>query len=141
MNADLQDYKFTELTERIIKAFYKVYNTLGYGFLEKVYEKALLLEFGRMNISVVSQSPIKVFYLAEVVGEYYADILVENNVILEIKAVKNLTAEHEAQLLNYLKATNIEVGLLLNFGPEPGIKRKAFNNKRKNGTLIYADER
>lgn len=131
MSADLQDHKFKELTEKIIKAFYKVYNTLGYGFLEKVYENALLLELKTMNISAVSQSPIRVFYQEKVVGEYYADIMVENKVILEIKATKGIDAKHEAQLLNYLKATDIEVGLLLNFGLEPGIKRKVFNNNRK----------
>ena len=131
MNADLQDYKHSELTEKIIKAFYKVYNTLGYGFLEKVYENALLLELKNMDLHALSQEPIKVSYEGVIVGEYFADVLVDGKVILEIKAAKTLLNEHEAQLLNCLKATNIEVGLLLNFGPKPEIKRKAFNNNRK----------
>ena len=131
MNADLRDFKYQELTERIIKIFYRVYNGLGYGFLEKVYENALMIEFKREGIPASSQSPIKVFYEAEVVGEYYADILADNKVIIEIKAAKHLAEEHEAQLLNYLKATDIEVGLLLNFGPKPEVKRRAFDNFRK----------
>ncbi len=131
MNADYHDYKYKELTHKIILIFYKVYNKLGYGFLEKVYENAMKIEFRKENIPAVSQSPIKVSYDNEIIGEYYADLLVDNKVIVEIKAVKNLSDEHEAQLLNYLKATNIEVGLLLNFGPKPDIKRKAFDNLRK----------
>mgnify|MGYP001570900473 FL=1 len=131
MNADLQDYKYSELTEKIIKVFYKVYNTLGYGFLEKVYENALLLEFKYLNLQALSQTPINVLYNGVIIGEYFADILVEGKVILEIKAAKALSVEHEAQLLNYLKATNVEVGLLLNFGPKPEIRRKAFDNSRK----------
>ena len=131
MNAELQDYKHSELTEKIIKAFYKVYNTLGYGFLEKVYENALLLELKNMDLHALSQEPIKVLYDGVIIGEYFADVLVDGKVILEIKAAKTLLNEHESQLLNYLKATNIEVGLLLNFGPKPEIERKAFNNNRK----------
>ena len=123
--------KHKELTERIIKIYYKVYNTLGYGFLEKIYENAMMIEFRKAVIPAVSQSPIKVFYEAEITGEYFADILVDRKVIVEIKAAKNLIIDHEAQLLNYLKATDIEVGLLLNFGPEPEVKRKVFDNSRK----------
>jgi GxxExxY protein len=111
--------------------FYKVYNKLGYGFLEKVYENAMEIEFRKESIPTVSQAPIKVSYDKEIIGDYYADLLVDNKVIVEIKAVENLSDEHEAQLLNYLKATNIEVGLLLNFGPKPEIKRKALDNLRK----------
>ena len=132
MNADYQDYKYTELTEKIINIFYRVYNKLGYGFLEKVYENAMVIECKKEDIPVTAQSAIKVHYDDEIIGEYYADLLVDNKVIVEIKATKSLTEEHEAQLLNYLKATNIEVGLLLNFGPKPKIKRKAFDNLRKN---------
>ena len=131
MNADFQDFKHKKLTERIIEVFYRVYNKLGYGFLEKVYEKAMTIEFKKENIPVVSQSPIKVVYKSEIIGEYYADLLVDSKVIVEIKAAKWLAEENEAQLLNYLKATDIEVGLLLNFGPKPEIKRKAFDNTRK----------
>jgi len=131
MNADYQDFKYKELTEKILEIFYRVYNKLGYGFLEKVYENAMMIEFKKENISAVSQSAIKVLYEGEIVGEYFADILISNKIILEIKAAKNVAEEHEAQLLNYLKATNIEVGLLLNYGPKPNFKRKAFDNKRK----------
>ena len=131
MNTDYQDIKHKKLTEKIIRIFYKVYNELGYGFLEKVYENAMMIEFGREDIPAVSQSAIKVFYEDQVVGEYFADILVADKVIVEIKAARNLAPDHEAQLLNYLKATDIEVGLLLNFGPKPEIKRKVFDNDKK----------
>ena len=131
MNTDYQDFKYKELTEEIIKIFYNVYNKLGYGFLEKVYEKAMMIECNKEGIPAVSQYPIKVSYENEIIGEYYADIVVNNEVIIEIKAARQLAREHEAQLLNYLKATDIEVGLLLNFGPEPEVRRKAFDNIRK----------
>lgn len=119
------------ITEKILKAFYKVYNTLGYGFLEKVYEKAMLIELKKLGLNCTNQQPIKVFYEDENVGDYYADILVENCVILELKAAENITKEHEFQLINYLKATNIEIGLLLNFGKKAQFKRKIFTNDRK----------
>jgi GxxExxY protein len=131
MNTDMQDIKYKELTEKIIKIFYKVYNKLGYGFLEKVYENAMIIEFGKEGIPAVAQSSIKVSYEDEVIGEYYADILADDRVIVEIKATRTLASEHEAQLLNYLKATDIEVGILLNYGPKPEIKRKVFDNLRK----------
>ncbi len=124
-------YKHTEITDKIIAAFYKVYNTLGYGFLEKVYENALAIELCKQGTEVRAQAPIKVFYESEVVGEYFADLAIANAVIVELKAAKTLADEHEAQLLNYLKATPYEVGLLLNFGPQPQFKRKAFENVRK----------
>jgi len=131
MNTDYQDIKYKKLTEKIIKIFYNVYNALGYGFLEKVYENAMMIEFRKANIPAVSQDPIKVLYDEEVIGQYFADILIDQKVIVEIKAAKSLAIDHEAQLLNYLKATDIEVGLLLNFGPKPEIKRKVFDNFRK----------
>ncbi|MCK4321685.1 GxxExxY protein [candidate division WOR-3 bacterium] len=131
MNADLQGFKYKNLTERIIKVFYKVYNNLGYGFLEKVYESAMMLELKKSGIPALAQFPIDVTYAGETIGEYFADILVDNKVIVEVKAAKSLVEENEAQLLNYLKATRIEVGLLLNFGSKPEIKRKAFDNSRK----------
>ena len=131
MNTDYKDSKYKELTEKIIGIFYKVYNNLGYGFLENVYENAMVLDFKKENIPAVSQYAIKVLYEDEIVGKYFADILVDGKVIVEIKAAKNLVLEHEAQLLNYLKATDKEVGLLLNFGPKPEFKRKIFDNFRK----------
>jgi GxxExxY protein len=121
-----------DITDKIIKAFYTVYNTLGYGFLEKVYENALFIELSRMGLKVIKQLPIKVHYDGQQVGEYYADFLVENFVIIELKAAEGIIEEHEYQLLNYLKATEIEVGLLLNFGKKPQFRRKVFQNLNKN---------
>ena len=131
IHTDFQDAKFKTLTQAIIAIFYKVYNKLGYGFLEKVYEKAMMYEFKKAGIPAVSQSPIAVMYEDEIMGEYFTDILVDDKVIVEIKAAKSLASDHKAQLLNYLKATDKEVGLLLNFGPKPEISRKVFDNNRK----------
>jgi GxxExxY protein len=108
-----------------------VYNVLGYGFLEKVYEKALKFELEKAGLVVERQKPINVYYETELVGEYFADLLVENKVIIELKASESICEEHENQLINYLKATEIEVGLLLNFGKKPEIKRKVFSNINK----------
>ena len=124
-------YKYYDLTEQVLRDFYTVYNTLGYGFLEKVYENALFIELSNHNLVVYQQHPITVKYSGNVIGEYYADLVVNELVILEIKATKFLMDEHEAQLLNYLKATPYEVGLLLNFGPKPEHRRKSFDNDRK----------
>ena len=121
----------SDITEKIIKAFYKVYNTLGYGFLEKVYENALAHELEKAGLHIVQQKPIEVYYDELLVGEYFADLFVENAVIVELKAVESLHEIHEAQLLNYLKATEAEVGLLLNFGPEPEFIRKVLTKSRK----------
>lgn len=120
-----------ELTAMVIQAFYTVYNALGYGFLEKVYENALAIELRRHGLRVQQQAPIKVFYAGQVVGEYFADLLVEDKVIVELKAAEALSPAHEAQLLNYLKATGISVGLLLNFGPKPTFRRKIFTRAPK----------
>jgi GxxExxY protein len=119
------------ITDKIIQAFYKVYNTLGYGFLEKVYENAMLIELRKMDFTVENQLPIKVYYEGHIVGDYFADVIVVNKVILELKVAETLMEKHECQLTNYLKATEIEVGLLLNFGPQPQIRRKIFTNDRK----------
>ncbi len=123
--------KHEETTKEIIGAFYTVYNTLGYGFLEKVYERAMAIELRKRGMQVVCQYPITVTYDGQVVGEYIADMLVEDRVIVEFKAVRRLLTEHEAQLLNYLNATVYEVGLLFNFGPKPEFIRKVFDNDRK----------
>ncbi|MGN8226008.1 GxxExxY protein [Gracilimonas sp. BCB1] len=121
----------SELTEKIIQCFYTVYNSLGFGFLENVYEKSLLKELKECGLNADSQVPINVFYKKELVGKYFADIIVEDIVIVELKAINRLSAEHEVQILNYLKATNIEVGLVFNFGSKPQIKRKIYTNDRK----------
>ena len=123
------DYKYSDLTEKIIKCFYNVYNALVYGFLEKVYQNALLIELHNAGLFVQAQKQIKVFYNKSVVGEYYADIIVNDCVILELKAAEAVVVEHEFQLINYLKATEIEVGSLLNFGKKPEIRRKIFTNE------------
>ena len=107
-----------------------MYNTLGYGFLERVYGNALLLELTKMGLSVEKQKQIKVYYEGKDVGEYFADLIVEGLVIVELKASEYLCEEHEFQLINYLKATEIEVGVLLNFGRTPEIKRKVFSNEK-----------
>ena len=131
MSTDFKTLRQNEITHKIINAFYQVYNNLGYGFLEKIYENALLIELEKRNVPAQGQCPIQVFYEGYLIGEYFADILVNEQIIVEIKAAKNLTLEHEAQLLNYLKATDIEVRLLLNFGPKAQVKRKLFDNWRK----------
>lgn len=120
-----------DLTDVILKTFYEVYNELGYGFLEKVYQNALLIELRNKGLEVSPQKKIKVFYKGNEVGDYYADIIVENKVILELKAAEYVVEEFENQLLNYLRGTNCEIGLLLNFGKKPEFRRKIFENKRK----------
>ena len=130
------EYRHADLTQLVIQAFYGVYNNLGYGFLEKVCENALVIEVRKLGLEVVAQAPIRIVYAGQVVGEYYADLLVAGRVLVELKAAACLAPEHEAQLLNYLKATPYEVGLLLNFGPKPEVKRRAFDNARK-GSLAW----
>jgi GxxExxY protein len=129
-------FKHTDLTETVIKGFYTVYHALGYGFLEKVYRGAMAIELRKLGLDVIQEARINVYYGGEVVGEYFADLLVADAVIVELKAVKGVLPE---QLLNYLKATPYEVGLLLNFGPKPQIKRKAFDNSRK-GSLHWLEK-
>ena len=120
-----------ELTDKILQAFYDVYNELGYGFLEKVYQNSLYLELISRGFKVSAQKQIKVYYKGVEVGEYYADLLVDDLVILELKATEYVVQEFEWQLINYFKATDIEVGLLLNFGVKPKFRRKVFENNRK----------
>ena len=122
------EYKFSDLTKNIIHCFYKVYNKLGYGFLEKVYENSLKFELESKNYKVESQKPIKVYYREQLVGEYFADLVVDDKIIIELKANKFLSPEDDAQILNYLKATKYEIGLILNFGIKPEIRRKIYKN-------------
>jgi GxxExxY protein len=119
------------LTESIINTFYTAYNSLGYGFLEKVYENALLYELKRRGLQVEQQVRIQVFYARQVVGEYFADLVVENSVILELKAAEAISEAHTAQLFNYLKSTQCEVGFVFNFGPEPKFERRYYSNANK----------
>ena len=120
---------YEEITKIIIECFYKVYNTLGYGFLEKVYENAMFYELTKNNLEVKQQFPISVYYEDVIIGEYFADLLVENKIIIELKSTTELSSAYEAQLMNYLKATNINVGLLMNFGKEAKYRR--FVNTKK----------
>lgn len=120
-----------ELTDVIIKTFYEVYNELGYGFLERVYQNSLYLELKSKGLKVEAQKKIEVYYKGIEVGQYYADLIVEDLIILELKAADCIVKEFENQILNYLKGTNCEVGLLLNFGTKPEFRRKIFENNRK----------
>ncbi|MFZ4620078.1 MAG: GxxExxY protein [Bacteroidota bacterium] len=124
------------ITAKIIQAYYNVYNTLGYGFLEKVYENALALELEDLGCRTERQKSLNVFYNGSLVGEYFADVIVENVVIVELKSSEALRVEHEAQLTNYLRATEIEVGLLLNFGKKAEFRRKLFSNDKKHRSNI-----
>jgi|SRR5581483_6390203 GxxExxY protein len=128
--------KHNQVTGKIIDAFFQVYNKMGYGFQEKVYANSMRIALRKMGLNAVPQAEINVYYEGELVGEYYADLLVEDCVIVELKAVRDLSDEHEAQLLNYLKATKYEVGLLMNFGRRPRFERKAFDNENK-GSLEW----
>ncbi len=131
MNADDRGLKERDLTARVIGVFYEVYNELGHGFLESVYEGALEIALRQAGLGVLRQSPIEVRFRGIVVGEFRADLIVEGRVVVELKAAKSIDPAHEAQVLNYLRATPIEVGLLLNFGPKPEFKRFAYDNARK----------
>ena len=120
-----------DLTKHIIGAAYRVYNALGFGFLESVYEKSLMIELKKLSINAHSQKPVKVYYDGHIVGDFYADILVDEQVIVELKSVAQLNTAHEVQVVNYLHATQVENGLLINFGPEKvEVKRKYKTYKR-----------
>lgn len=123
--------KHSEVTGKILGAFFQLYKEMGYGFSEKVYETALALLFEEIGLRLERQMPIKVYFHGKIVGEYIADMVINNLVLIEMKAVERLVGAHEAQLLNYLKATELEVGLLLNFGLEAEFRRKIFDNVRK----------
>ena len=131
IKADERRYKHSELTEKIIGIFYDVYNELGFGFLESVYEAALSVAFKEKGISFERQVSIPVYFHGQKIGTYDADLLVDGLVLLELKACKAIEPAHEAQLLHYLRSTAIEIGLLLNFGPRPQVRRLAFENERK----------
>lgn len=120
-----------EITNSIIRTFYDVYNVLGFGFLEKVYQNSMYLELKNRGLYVEAQKQIKVFYKGNIVGEYYADLMVNQCVILELKAAETMVVEFEWQLINYLRGTDVEVGLLLNFGKKAEFRRKIFENHNK----------
>lgn len=131
INADERRFKHVELTRTVIGIFYQVYNELGFGYAESVYEIAMELALTEAGLVVVRQSPIQVHFRGRIIGEFRADMLVNDKLILELKAARALDSAHEAQVINYLKATPIEVALLLNFGPKPETRRLAFDNTRK----------
>jgi GxxExxY protein len=128
--------KHSELSKRIIKVFYDVHNELGYGFSEKVYQKAFGIALREEDMKVDEQVPIKVYFRGQLVGEYFADMVGNDLILLELKSAETIIEEHEAQLLNYLKSTEIEVGYVLNFGKSATFKRKVFDNPRK-GSLRW----
>jgi GxxExxY protein len=128
--------KHADLSEKIIKVFYQVHTELGYGFSEKVYQRVFGIALRESGLIVNEQIPIKVYYHGQVVSEFFGDMLVNDVILLELKAVKSILDEHEAQLLNYLKATEIEVGYVLNFGSSATFKRKVLDNDRK-GSLRW----
>ncbi len=123
--------KHGALTEKIIGVFYDVYNELGPGFLESVYEEALLIALREIGLQAGRQVPIPVWFRGHKVGDFYADLVVENTVVLELKTARNIDSAHEAQLLHYLKATTFELGLILNFGPKPQVRRLLLDNEQK----------
>ncbi len=129
MNAEEHRYKHAELIEQIIGVFYEVYNELGIGFLEKVYQEALVLK--SKGLEVQCEVPVPVWFRGTKIGTYEADLVVSGLVLVELKAGKALDSSHEAQLLNYLRSTELEVGLLFNFGPRPQVRRFVFDNERK----------
>ncbi len=131
--------KHAELSERIIKVFFQVHTELGYGFLEKVYQKAYGIALRKAGLTVEEQVPINVYFQGEVVGEFLADMVVNDLILLELKSAGAIALEHEAQLLNYLKATRFEVGYVLNFGPSATLKRKVLDNELK-GSLRWLKE-
>lgn len=131
MNADTRGLKHKELTEAIIGVFYEVYNELGHGFLEVVYERAFELALSSKGLDVLRQIDVPVWFRSQKVGDFVADVLVNRCVLVELKATRTLDLAHEAQLLNYLRATEIEVGLLFNFGIKPEFRRLVFENSRK----------
>jgi GxxExxY protein len=131
MNANSRGLKHEELTGRVLKVFYEVYNELGHGFLESIYQRAMAVALSSVGLRIGEQLPIAVFFRGQQIGAFAADLIVDGVVIVELKAARSLEPAHEAQLLNYLRATEMEVGMLLNFGPEPQFKRLVFENSRK----------
>ena len=123
--------KHRDLTQRVIGVFFEVYNELGHGFLESVYEKSFELALTSRGLRVFRKIEVPVWFRGQKVGDFEADLMVEECLFLELKAVRSLDSAHEAQLLNYLRATDVEVGILFNFGIKPQFKRLAFDNARK----------
>lgn len=124
------------LTDKVLKAFYEVYNELGYGFLEKVYHNAMIVSLKKLKVPFETKKKIIVFYDGIAVGEYFPDLIVDQSIVVELKTSETLSSENECQLINYLRATEIEIGLLLNFGKKPEFRRKLYTNDRKKSVKI-----
>ncbi len=131
MNTNEHGFLYRELTQKIIGVFYEVYNELNYGFLESVYQESLVIALTSSGLGVCTPVDIPVWFRGHKVGKFEGDVLVEKCVLLELKSARALDSANQAQLLNYLRATDIEVGLLLNFGLKPEFKRLIFDNQRK----------
>jgi len=124
--------EYEELTHKIVGCAYKVFNTLGYGFLESVYKKAMLIELTKNNLKVEAEKPLKVYYDNQIVGDFYIDLYIEDKVVVELKSVETLVKQHEVQLVNYLQGLQKDIGLLINFGPSGvDVKRKFRTPKQK----------
>ena len=126
MKKQYDNYLYSDLTDRILRYVHEVHRTLGYGFFEKVYENALVIVLEKAGFNIKQQAPVSIMFDGKVIGEYIADILVDNKIVLELKAVSELASIHEVQLVNFLKASGLRVGLLINFGPKLKIVRKVF---------------
>ena len=133
-------YKQSELTDVIISVFYDVYNELGFGFLESVYRKAMRVALIQKGVNVQEEVQVSVFFRRQNVGDFKADLVVNNSILLELKTAETLGPPHEAQVLNYLRATSLELGLLLNFGPKPQVRRLLLDNSRKHYRHVTAGE-
>lgn len=123
--------EYEEITHKIIGAAYKVFNALGFGFLESVYKKAMIIELAKGNLRVEAEKPLKVYYDNQVVGDFYTDLFVEDAIIVELKSVKNLAKEHEVQLVNYLNGLKKDIGLLINFGPTGVVVKRKYRQFRQ----------
>jgi len=131
-------YKHSELTDLIIAVFYEVYNELGFGFLESVYRKSLCLALLQKGVSVEQEVPVTVFFRGQNVGDFRADLVVDRTILLELKTAEQIVAAHESQVLNYLRSTALELGLILNFGPKPQVRRLLLDNSRKHAKSHHA---
>jgi GxxExxY protein len=141
MNADERRYNHEQTTREIIGVFFDVYNELGYGFLESVYREAMTIALQNQGLQVEREFPLTARFRGQLIGNFKADLVVRGSVIVELKAVRSLEPAHEAQILNYLRASVLEVGLLLNFGPKPQVRRLAFSNSRKTPRSIRRCDR
>jgi GxxExxY protein len=138
MNADERRYMHEQTNREIIGVLFDVYNELGYGFLESVYREAMTIALQYQGLQVEREFPLTARFRGQLIGNFKADLVVRGSVIVDLKAVRSLEPAHEAQILNYLRASVLEVGLLLNFGPKPQVRRLAFSNRRKNPTSVAA---